>query len=46
LLKVDLEGMARVRDVFRASSDLAESLGLRIDLPTVAAREPRNCAFT
>jgi putative metalloenzyme radical SAM/SPASM domain maturase len=45
MLKVDLDLMARVRDVFRAASDLAQSLGLRLDLPSVAAREPRKCAF-
>lgn len=45
ILQVDLERMQQVRDVFAHCDTLAHDLGLRLELPTLAAREPRRCPF-
>lgn len=45
VLQVDLERMRRVRDIFHVCDQLARDLGVRLELPTMAAREPRRCAF-
>ncbi len=45
VLRVDLERMERVREVFAWSEDEALRRGIRLDLPERAAREPRSCPF-
>lgn len=45
VLRVDLERMERVREVFARSEDEALRRGIRLDLPERAAREPRRCPF-
>lgn len=45
ILRVDHELLERVGEAFLQSRDVAERLGVRLDLPSLAAREPRHCAF-
>jgi len=44
-MRVDFERLERVRESFDRSLDVAKARGIRLDLPEVAAREPRECAF-
>jgi len=45
VMGVDLERMERVRNSFTAAAEVAEKRGVRLQLPELAAREPRECPF-
>jgi putative metalloenzyme radical SAM/SPASM domain maturase len=44
-MRVDFERLERVREVFALAGEGARRKGVRLDLPEVAAREPRECSF-
>lgn len=45
IMDVDWELLKRVQEVLARSSERAERLGLRLQLPELVAREPRRCPF-
>jgi putative metalloenzyme radical SAM/SPASM domain maturase len=45
VMQVDVERLERVRETFARSVEVAQQAGIRLDLPALAAREPRQCPF-
>jgi len=45
VLRVDFDRLSKVRDIFAHSEEVATTCGIRLELPALAAREPRKCAF-
>jgi putative metalloenzyme radical SAM/SPASM domain maturase len=45
VMNVDFAAMERVRQSFARAGEVAERMGIRLDLPEIAAREPRECPF-
>ena len=45
VMRVDFDRMERVRASFARAAEVARERGVRLDLPEIAAREPRECPF-
>lgn len=45
VMRVDFERLERVREFFALAQDAALKKGVRVELPEIAAREPRDCPF-
>lgn len=45
IMQVDLKRLEQARESFARSAEIAASLGVRLELPELTAREPRRCDF-
>jgi len=45
VMQVDFERLERVREAFSRAAEVAARRGIRLELPEIAAREPRDCPF-
>lgn len=45
VMRVDFGRMERVRESFARAGEVARQRGVRLDLPEISAREPRECPF-
>jgi putative metalloenzyme radical SAM/SPASM domain maturase len=45
VMRVDFERMERLRESFARAAEVARKRGVRLDLPEISARDPRECPF-